>query len=64
MSQIADPYPLFGEETGLSLIQCPYCKRARVIEWHTQQDSSNNYGRIYIKRLRNEKGNLVIMPLL
>jgi hypothetical protein len=64
MSQVADPCPLFGEETSLSLIQCPYCKRARVIEWRTQQDSPNNYGRIYIKCLRNEKGNLVIMPLL
>jgi hypothetical protein len=55
MSQVADPYPLFGEETGLPLIQCPYCKRAWVIERRTQQDSPNNYGRIYIKCPRNEK---------
>jgi hypothetical protein len=56
--QVADPYPhypYFGEESGLPLIVCPYCKRARVIERHTQQDSATNYGRIYIKCARNEK---------
>jgi hypothetical protein len=56
MSQVADPYPLFGEETGLPMIQCTYCKRARMIEWRMQQDSPNNYGRIYIKCPRNENG--------
>jgi hypothetical protein len=32
-----------------------FCMRQRVIEWHTQQDSADNYGRIYIKCLRNER---------
>jgi hypothetical protein len=50
-----ESYPLFGEETGFPLIQCPYCKRARLVERRTQQDSPLNYGRIYIKCPRNEK---------
>jgi hypothetical protein len=43
------------EETGLPLIQCTYCKRARLVERRTQQDSPLNYGRVYIKCPRNEK---------
>jgi hypothetical protein len=50
-----EPYPLFGEETGLPLIQCTYCKRARLVERRTQQDSPLNYRQIYIKCPRNEK---------
>jgi hypothetical protein len=56
--QVADPYPHyphFGEESGLPLIVCPYCKRARVIELRTQQDSATNYSQIYLKCARNEK---------
>ncbi|RLM65089.1 hypothetical protein C2845_PM16G20400 [Panicum miliaceum] len=37
-----------GDETGLPLIQCPLCKRGRVIEWRSQKDNLN-YLRVYFK---------------
>ena len=39
---------LFGDETGLPMIQCPECKRERVIErWSKKQNE--NLGRVYVK---------------
>lgn len=57
---VADP--LVGEETGLPLIQCPFCNRVRVIERWMQQDSVN-YGRIYIKCSRNDRWVSLILDL-
>jgi hypothetical protein len=39
---------LFGDETGLPMIQCPECKRERVIERQSKKQNEN-LGRVYVK---------------
>ena len=43
---------LVGEETGLPMIICPQCKRARVTESRSKKDNAN-FGRVYVKCSRN-----------
>ncbi|CAO2181309.1 unnamed protein product [Urochloa humidicola] len=42
----------FGEETGLPLLMCPECNKARVIERRSQKQNEN-HGRVYFKCPRN-----------
>jgi hypothetical protein len=52
---------LVGELSGFSLVPCPDCGMARVVEGRTQKEGEN-HGRLYFKCARNSVSSLLCLP--